>query len=180
MVGLLGQQIDLRHLPKAVKTLTLRATEEDCKTLEQRLHVREVRSVCATLSIERLGARRGILLSGDVTADLVQICVVSLVDVPAQVAAQISVRFVDEARNTEASSQDIEPNDEDVEYFSGDYIDLSDVLVQYLALEMDHYPRAAGVSEDAEIVYSTATSEEWAADEKPHPFAELKKLQDKT
>ena len=180
MMGLLDQQIDLRHLPKTVKTLTLSATKEDCKTLEQRLNVREVRSVNATLSIERLGARRGILLSGEVTANIVQICVISLVDVPEQVDAQIAVRFVDEERNTEAKTQDVEPDDEDVEYFSGDSIDLSEVLVQYLALEMDPYPRATGVPEDAEFVYSTATTEEWAADEKPHPFAELKKLQDKT
>ncbi|TDI58776.1 MAG: DUF177 domain-containing protein [Alphaproteobacteria bacterium] len=180
MAGFLGQQIDLRQLPKMAKTLMLSATAEDCKTLEQSLHLRGVGSVSATLSIERLGKRRGIMVSGSLQADIVQACVITLVDVPAKIDAHIAVRFVDEERNTEALTLDVEPGGEDVEYFSGDYIDLSEVLVQYMALEMDHYPRATGVSEDAEFVYSTATAEELAADEKPRPFAELKKLQDKT
>jgi hypothetical protein len=53
-------------------------------------------------------------------------------------------------------------------------------LVQYMALAIDPYPRAITVSEDEEFSYYSGSGAKDDVDEKPHPFAELKKLQDKT
>jgi uncharacterized metal-binding protein YceD (DUF177 family) len=180
MPGLMDQQLDLRHLRKSRKTLTLSATAKDCQILRDRLELRAVNKVDATLSFERISARRGILVSGEITADIVQACVITLADVPERASATIDVRFVDEKFEAERAHQDMDHADDDVEYFSGDFIDLSEILMQYLAVEINPYPRALGVAGDEEFSYSTASAKELAEDTKPHPFAELKKLQDKT
>jgi len=180
MPSLADGKIDLLNLSKAGRTFKLVATEKECRELESRLDVRTVNSVEAEYRVDPMGGRSGLLAAGTITADIVQACIVSLEDVRENISEEFAVRLVNEAHAENQRELEMDPEEGDVEYYSGEFIDMSDVLIQYVSLALNPYPRVNTVSEGEEIVYSSGSGANDEADEKPHPFAELKKLQDKT
>jgi uncharacterized metal-binding protein YceD (DUF177 family) len=180
MPGIFNQPLDLRHLPKNGRLFEVAASDAECRELEDRLAVRAVSNAKMSYLVESLGSRAGLQVSGSISADIVQPCIISLADVPSHLSETFSVRFVDEQHIDAVRPEDMDPDEEDVETFSGDFLDVSEVLVQYMALAIDQYPRANSVSEDEEFSYYSGSGSKDDVEEKPHPFAELKKLQDKT
>jgi uncharacterized metal-binding protein YceD (DUF177 family) len=177
---LLNQEIDIRELPRSGKTFELVATAEECAEICERLQIRAVDKATARLKIESLGERAGVLVSGDVEGNVTQACVLTLEDVRSDIAEEFAVRFVNEAYAAHNTSDDFDPDEEDIELFTGDIIDISEVVVQYLSLAMDPYPRAENAEESGEIRFSSGSGTDIKGDDVPHPFAALKKLQDKT
>jgi uncharacterized metal-binding protein YceD (DUF177 family) len=180
MASLVDSKINLRQLSKAGRWFDLVATESECHELQTRLNVRTVNKVEAKYRVDPLGARAGLQVSGTITADVVQACIVTLEDVPEQITEEFAVRLINEVYAENQREQDLDPEDGDFEHYSGEFIDMSEVLTQYVSLALNPYPRVNTVSKDEEIVYSSGSGADNEADEKPHPFAELKKLQDKT
>ena len=174
------QSIDIRQLPKGGKVISLVAGDDECRALEDRLQLRCVDNVAADLTLSSLGSRAGVQLTGSLRADIVQACVVTLEDVADHIEEELAVRFVEDVHAASNTTDDIDPEEDDIEHFSGDFIEISEVVVQYLALAIDPYPRAESVQESPESVYSSGSGANWDVEEKPHPFAELKKLKDKT
>jgi uncharacterized metal-binding protein YceD (DUF177 family) len=180
MPSLADGRIDLQHLSKAGRRFNLVATESECRELEGRLNVRTVNSVEAQYRVDPMGGRSGLLAAGTITADIVQACIVSLEDVPEHISEEFAVRLVNEAHAENQRELDLDPEEGDFEHYSGDFIEMSEVLTQYVSLALNPYPRMNTVSQDEETVYSSGSGADDDVDEKPHPFAELKKLQDKT
>lgn len=91
-------------------------------------------------------------MHGDLRAQIVQRCVVSAEDVPADIATRVHLRFVPEAdfaailAGREAEDEDVGPgfeiesDDCDTLPYQGGTIDLGEAIAQTLALEIDPYP----------------------------------------
>ena len=99
-----------------------------------------------------------IAASGTLSAEVTQICVVSLDEFPQSIVEPFEVRFVPEG--TETDDDDPEAPDE-IPYPAG-AIDLGEAAIEQLALALDPYPRKPGLDEPE--------PEETGA---PNPFAAL-------
>ncbi len=102
----------------------------------------------------------------DLRAVAQRFCVVSLEPMTEKINEAIDIRF----RRDVVEDDEIDDVDEIIEPLDGDAIDLGELLVQYVALALDPYPRKAG-AEAALDLYRDATS--------ASPFAALKGLADR-
>jgi uncharacterized metal-binding protein YceD (DUF177 family) len=83
----------------------------------------------------------GIRLAGEIAAELVQECVVTLEPVPAKVSEAFSILY----RRTLPAESDIHATDEeDMELLAGEEIDIGEAAAQQLSLALDPFPRAPG------------------------------------
>jgi uncharacterized metal-binding protein YceD (DUF177 family) len=129
--------------PDKVRKEAVEATEEECAALAERFDLRELSDLKAKLSIRRVAGGEVIRIDGAIEADVVQACVVSLRDVHSRVESKFETFFTEDS---------IDEDDEDApEMVSNGYIDLGEVVAQYLSLELDPYPRAPGVSLAAQM-----------------------------
>lgn len=129
--------------PDKVRKESVEATEEECAALAQRFDLRGLSGLKASLTIRRVAGGEVIRVAGTLEAEVVQACVVSLRDVPGEVKGEFETFFTEEV---------VDELDEDApEMVSNGHIDLGEVVAQYLALELDPYPRAPGVSLAAQL-----------------------------
>ncbi len=123
---------------------------------------------CGVDSIERLTAdmvirpwlKDGAAVTGNVIADIVQTCVVTLEPVHNRIEEVLSVRYLPEAEAARLANEEsvgnreeeIDLEDQDPpEPFQGDEIDIGAMICEVFALGIDPYPRAAGVEFDAAL-----------------------------
>jgi len=118
----------------------------------------------------------GVSVKGRVTADITQLCVVTLEPIRSTIDEEISSIFIPEtsklARRNDEREIVLDPDADDLpETFSGDSVDLGAMAEEFFALGVDPYPRKEGValSDPAE-----------SAEEGSGPlYEELKKLRGK-
>ena len=156
-----------------VRTETFEATPEECVALAARFGIPGVDSVKATLSVRRVGGSKTVEVIGKYEAEVVQSCVVSLRNVPQQMAGDFKTYFSEDAppedNEIDFAFEDDESNPE---HMSGGVIDLGEVTTQYVAIDLDPYPRAPGVSLAAQMA-------ELGLGVKNSPFQVLETLQEK-
>jgi len=149
------------------------ATEAERGALARRFGLRALIRLEARAHVTQEAG--GCLVEGTLVADLVQACVATDEDVPANLETPFAVRFV---RGLEARTEDeeeIELTDEacDTLPLEDERIDLGETVAQSLALNLDPYPRVADA--DAKLRELGILSEEDAS-----PFAVLKGLKGTT
>ena len=115
---------------------------------------------------------KGVRVTGTLSADVVQTCVVTLEPVEARVEATFERRFLPpEKLDAEDDGEIIvDPMGEDPPERLGHELDLGEILVEELALNLDPYPRKPGVAFD----------EGSEAPARENPFAVLAQLKPKT
>lgn len=122
----------------------------------------------ATLDVRPFGAS-GLAVDGKIRARLTQTCVASSEPFDSDVVAPVEIRFSPDGRdpNEEIDLADlIDPQGEDPpDLMVGGRIDLGPVVVEFLALALDPYPRKPGAD-------FTASDD----DAPPSPFAALAAL----
>lgn len=148
------------------------ATAEECAALAARFDLQALSGLTADLTVTRVAEGNIIKVEGDFGAEVVQTCVVSLQGVPAEIRAHLDTYFTEDGK--EGFDGD-EPPDAAMEEEFPDMVmengqlDLGELVAQYLALELDPYPRAPGVGLPAHLSESGG--------EKPNrPFEVLKNL----
>lgn len=125
----------------------IEATPEECEALARRFDLRELSGFKASVNIRRVPGGTTVRVDGDFEAEVVQACVVSLLDVPSEIKAGFDAYF----------TEDDVPEDEDLDFDSdiaaefpekieGGIIDIGELVAQFLSLELPPYPRAPGVS----------------------------------
>ncbi|MDA1325605.1 MAG: DUF177 domain-containing protein [Proteobacteria bacterium] len=82
-------------------------------------------------------------VSGDVTARVVQNCVVSLEPVVSDHEVELGLLLLPESKG---EAPELEDESEDFEFYSGNTVDLGEIGAIELALALDPYPRAPGIS----------------------------------
>jgi uncharacterized metal-binding protein YceD (DUF177 family) len=94
-----------------------------------------------------IGRERGgtIRVDGQLTAEIVQTCVVSLEPVHQRIEEPILARFIESSDESEAppSTVDIVESEEDPpEFVSGPILDLGPIVIEHFLLAIDPYPHA--------------------------------------
>jgi uncharacterized metal-binding protein YceD (DUF177 family) len=146
----------------------MEATPEECAALAQRLDLRALSGLKAKLSVLRLSEGELIRIEGDIKAEVVQTCVVSLQDVHAEIRAQFEVFLDEEGKEIEGDDEGIALDKDHPDVMEGGMLDLGELVAQHLSLELDPYPRAPGVSLAAQMA-------EAGGEAKNRPFLQVLK-----
>lgn len=168
---------------------TIEANEAERRALAERFELEAIDRLTATLRLRSTRGGQMVRVSGELEADVVQTCVVTLEPVPARVADRFGALFAPESLVPKEDDEIfIDPAvfEEDIpEAMTNGRIDIGELTAQHLSLALDPYPRAEGIdfegyeegdeddgdgSEDAEKAAPAADPD------KPNPFAALERL----
>ncbi len=147
----LSRLFALGDLDRDGVTVEISAAAHELAALAGRFGLVAVDSLAATITLKRDEADHMVHLRGNITADVVQSCVITLEPVANHVEGAVDVAYsVDEggawvARDM-APDADIAPGEDDLpELLEGDEIDIGEVVAEHLGLHLDPYPRRPGV-----------------------------------
>jgi len=158
--------------PDKTRNEKIEASEEECALLAQRFGLRHLSGLTASINIRRVPGGM-VRIEGTFSADAVQVCVVSLQDVPVHVDAKFDTYFTEGGEDMADDVGFTLGDDlEAAEIVSNGMIDMGEAVAQYLSLELDPYPRAPGVSLAAQL-------KETGVSGKPSPFQVLEGLKSK-
>jgi uncharacterized metal-binding protein YceD (DUF177 family) len=153
------------------KSFTIEANATERKALAKRLGVPEVVAVRADLGLRLAQGGRIVLLKGRLKAELVQNCVVTLEPVRSRVDEEFSRTYsIEGGRGPAEVVIDLE-EEEPPEPVENGQIDMGEAAAEHLALAMDPFPRAPGVS--FEPPPETAPPDASERERKPNPFEVL-------
>ncbi|MCQ8781434.1 YceD family protein [Mangrovibrevibacter kandeliae] len=173
----LDVHVRVRSLPKEGAPVVFEADEDERGALAARLGIPKVERMTADLRAQPWRGE-GARVMGRLRAEVVQTCVVTLEPVPQSIDEAVDLRFLPEPGRPKrldslgGTELDLDPEGDDApEHFTGDRIELGEILTELLALALDPYPRAAGV--DFEAVDTDPEPDGG----KVSPFAGLARLQ---
>ena len=100
--------------------------------------------------------KRGLSLEGQVQAEVVQACVVTLEPVAAQIDEAVDLRFLPVDEGAPEDARDIDwafdaAAEDEPDRFEGDMVDVGALVVEILSLALDPYPRKPGVDFSADF-----------------------------
>lgn len=155
----------------------IEADAAERKALALRFELEAIDRLSATIRLKRARGGEMIRVVGELEAEVVQTCVVTLESVRNTVKDGFESLFAPPEMVPESPDEmefDASMADEDIiEPFVNGRIDIGELTAQHLSLALDPYPRAPGV-ELPEA--ATDDEEEDAVDERPNPFAALATL----
>ncbi len=149
---LLDASVRLDALPAAGRHVSVAANAEQCAAIARRLGILSVEKLGAELTARPL--RGGIEVSGDLTADVIQVCVVSFEPVPEHIEERLFRLFLagpaDEPDAVPGAEVYVDLEDDDLpDHFLGPEADLSEWLIEILSLALNPYPRKPGAEIDS-------------------------------
>lgn len=162
------------------RTYQLKASKNQLSDLADRFKLVVLNSFSADISVQSEAKTDTIWIRGNIEADLVQQCVVTLGDVPEQVSDSFELMLVSPelAEQMDEDEVYLDPKAPDYDAFEGAIIPVGDVVAQTLSVLMDPYPKQPNAKLKAPNGQGVAVNEE--LEEKPNPFAVLSKLRDKS
>jgi uncharacterized metal-binding protein YceD (DUF177 family) len=157
----------------------IEADPQEREALRQRFGLLELRRLAAEYILAKEAkvlakADGSIMARGRIEADLVQACVATGMAVPERIHEPFTIRF--ERTNAESDPDpeiELNADDCDVIFFSGDQIDMGEAVAETLALTMNPYPRSKNA--DRALREVGVLKEEDAG-----PFAKLRELTKKS
>jgi uncharacterized metal-binding protein YceD (DUF177 family) len=161
-VGPLSRPVDVANVPPHGASVHVVATEEECAALAKDFSLPVIRSLRADYRLT--GSAKGVHVAGIVTAEITQVCVVTLEEFDSTITETVDVDFAEPegmAAEPPTEMHEYEPPDEIV----NGYIDLGALTAEFLALGLDPYPRKPGVDFDFK-----------GEEQRDSPFAALSKL----
>lgn len=132
----LSRPLHIGHVPAGGRDLEVVASAEECAALAARLGIEEVRRLRAVLHL-RPEDDGPVMVTGQLRAAVVQLCVVSRDPVLEQVESGISLRLLPPGRAATDTPDDAV---DEIESQTG-LVDLGELLTEELALALDPYPR---------------------------------------
>ncbi|MEO8883031.1 MAG: DUF177 domain-containing protein [Devosia sp.] len=169
---LLDASVRIDHIPAEGREIDVKSTEAQRQAIAERLKISAVDRLEAKLKLDRF--RGGLRLHGRVEAATVQPCVITFVPVLQQIDEDFDRIFLPASEQPKSSASHpevfVDLEDDVPDYFEGHEVDLSDAIVEAVALALDPYPRAEGASLD-DVVGPDDAGE-------ISPFAGLKSLLD--
>ena len=127
---------------------TVKAAATDLAQIAAYLEINAIKSLGAEIQLNRWHGK-GVRLTGKLTADVVQNCVVTLDPIESHIEAPFERRFLPPDRlHAELENEHdvfVDPTAEDPPEPLGHEIDVGEIMVEELALNLDPYPRKPGV-----------------------------------
>jgi len=162
---------------------SISANAEERAALARRFEIEAVERLDAVFDLKRAGS--GVVhVTGEIDADVVQSCVVTLAPVLAHIHETFAVDFAaDSGRDSKGEGRESKGREPDLdldfeeaeppEPIRNGHIDLGELAAQQLALALDPYPRAPGAAVPEQ--YGPGPEEGEAAERAINPFSILKK-----
>ena len=168
-----SRPIDLGHLDDGEERFeTIEATPEERAALVRRFNIEGLDHLEARVRLVRRGTQ--VLAEADVEADAVQACVVSLDPVPAHLSFRAVQAYDPDVRESGEFDDLLDVEDDDPpEPLVEDTVDIGELVAERFGLALDPYPRKPGATVDPRYL---APEQEVEDEERPHPFAALKRL----
>ncbi len=163
--------VPVADIESAERIVEISADAVERAALADRFDLCAVESLDARLRL-RCGPLPGsVIVQGDVSADVVQTCVVTLEPVATHLDNSVALVFAPAVESDEAATVDIVVDANDPpEPLVGDAIDIGEVVAEHLALVLDPYPRAPGAALDQE----SSSNRSVDRGETTNPFARLR------
>ncbi len=175
-----SRPIDAESLLHGQSTQTLKATADECDGLRTRFGIDALHHLSATLNLKRNGSgkRLKVRIDGQLKAEIVQTCVVTLEPFTSQVDIEFDTVFDASASEEDENLElDVDLQDDDPpEPLVGGTIDLGELVAQSLSLEIDPHPRKPGAKPDLTTVEKLNQGNQAGDGDSTHPFAALQKL----
>ena len=171
----LSRPLSLAALGEGEVIRRIEASEAEREAVAARLGLISIERLDATLRVRRLGERPLVQVSGRFEAEVTQACVVTLVPVRSHLADDIALSYGLDSRMTPMEDEEVGKEDPP-EPHGPEGIDLGEAIVQYLAIALDPYPRAA----EAGLERKDWGHDEDDAGQSSGPFAVLQALKSKT
>ncbi len=163
-----SRPIDIARIGEFELTQDIEATEAERAALVERLGLLALDRLQARVALKRVAGGRALRLSGHLSADVTQACVVTLEPVKNTVETDFVVLFGDASPVDEVVVDAME--EELFEPWPEGPLDVGETVTQELAVSLDPYPRSPGAA-----LESVSTPEE-PAEGPVNPFGILKKL----
>ena len=177
---------NVEELSKKPEQLTISPNEDERKRLENRLGLVKIEKLEANLNITQSSGSMTVHIKGQIEADLIQSCVVTLENVHSSVSeefeawyadpdAAVSLAKVKHEKESKAGQGEVRmlEEEDDPEYIVDGKIDLGELVTQYLSLAINPYPHAEGV-EPADYADKMSSEDDGIT----NPFAALKGWKD--
>ena len=169
--------IPVERLSDAGTFMKLSANESERKALAKRLDIPAIKSLNAEVRLKPESKGRKVMVNADVTAQVIQTCVVTLDPIENSLHTTAKVRFGNDSRSSQDDDIEIWAEDEDPpDTIVDGIIDVGEFVTEQLALALDPFPRSPDV--EFELPKDMDNSDDEAV-KKPHPFAVLEKLKSK-
>ncbi len=128
---------------------SIKADQEEQEALAERFDLIEMSGLTAELTLKREMAGHMVRVDGHFKVDVVQKCVVTLEPVPDSLDAKFEAFFTDIKPPTSIVDEvEMKSEIDDPEFVQDGVIDLGELVAQYIALELDPYPRKGDVHHD--------------------------------
>jgi uncharacterized metal-binding protein YceD (DUF177 family) len=147
----------LNHLGDTAVAYTVAASAEECQHLANRFELLSLNNLIVDFQVTHGDAPQSYILKGELEADVVQACVLTLQDVPAHVHSSIDVILLPRGHKIFQGEQEMDTG-QDYEPLDGDEVDLGEVAAQYLALALNSYPRHPSAVQEATFLSATTSS----------------------
>lgn len=152
----------------AGSTVKLRATPDERAALAALLKLPEIKRLEAVLVLKPWG-REGLSVTGELSADVVQVCVVTLEPFETEVHEDIETRYAADEEPREEGGEHEADLDAPDPLVNGS-ADLGALVAEHLALGLDPYPRKPGIEDEA------VSEPDESAPSTHRPFAGLDQL----
>jgi hypothetical protein len=138
-----SRPVSTAKISAATATYRPKASEAEREALARRLGIQALDRLEAEVRLSRMAG--DFRLEAELSADLVQACVVTLEPVPETIAESFTLRYRPGIDEDEADRLALEnPEDEIIEPLMGEWIDIGEAVAQQLSVAMDPYPRVSG------------------------------------
>jgi len=181
---------NVENIPSSGKTVKMVADSQYLKPIAERLEISELKNLEAELRLTLQNGGHILNITGHFKADVVQECVSTLQPVETHLEDDFEAWYADHSKavsfnRAKHQMKAMEEGDEvqileekdDPEALIDGQVDLGEVVIQFLSLSVNPYPRAEGVEveegepQPIEIQSSKAASKPSL---RPNPFAALK------
>lgn len=143
--GPLSRIVSVDRLRRSDGRLVVTASPEECAALAADFKIPAIRDLLGTF--ETSGPPSAFRVRGTVTAQVTQVCTVSLEAFEGPVSEPVDLLFTDTDRLAGTDAEDADVPDPIV----GGKIDFGTVTAEFLALGLDPYPRKPGVAFEPHI-----------------------------
>lgn len=162
------------QIPSRGTEMRIEAGPEERAALAERFGLQAIGSLRAELKLKAIAGGTLFRVRGDLVADVVQTCVVTLEPIPAHVEESFALIFGPGQDEEDGADLDMAFEDEDPpEPVEDGAIDVGEAVAQHLSLALDPFPRKEGVG------IEEAPPAEVEEEAKPNPFAVLARLREK-
>ncbi|GAK33363.1 hypothetical protein JCM17846_22810 [Iodidimonas nitroreducens] len=162
-------------LDKEPLFLDLKADEAIREALSQRFELPAINALEGDVEINAIEG--GMKLSGQLRADLVQQCVLTLQPIVVRLDEPFAIYYLADDLPEEDGEAIVDAEHEDVVALIDGKVDVGEALAQTLSLALDPFPRA----EDAVLPQGVISEDELKiSHRRDNPFSILEKLRDKT